>query len=279
MPDIGYFHPQIVHFAVALLFAGVFARLVSLTGKLPWIGPGATALLLAGTIAAVVAVKSGTDAHGPPERVPGARPAVVAHEEWGERTRNIFLAVVALEIVALALSKRPGVRRGLLAASAVVGLAGCFALFEAAEHGGDLVYSYAGGVGIRSGDSTDVDRLYIAALYHKARQERAAGRAIEAAQLTDELARRRPGDPDAQLLRVASLIEDLKDGRAALAALDAATVPDTIPRYAVRAGMLRADAYAALGLADSARLTIEALAARFPDNPAVRQRLERRPQG
>jgi uncharacterized membrane protein len=277
MPDIGYFHPQIVHFAVALLFAGVFARLVSLTGKLPWIGPGATALLLAGTIAAVAAVKSGTDAHGPPERVPGARPAVVAHEEWGERTRNIFLAVVVLEIVALALWKRPGVRRGLWAASAVVGLVGCVALFEAAEHGGDLVYSYAGGVGIRSGDSTDVDRLYIAALYHKARQERAAGRAIEAAQLTDELARRRPGDPDAQLLRVASLIEDLKDGRGALVALDAAAMPDTIPRYVVRAGMLRADAYAVLDLADSARLTIEGLAARFPDNPAVRQRLERRP--
>jgi hypothetical protein len=41
--------------------------------------------------------------------------------------------------------------------------------------------------------------------------------------------------------------------------------------------MLRADAYAVLDLADSARLTIEGLAARFPDNPAVRQRLERRP--
>lgn len=277
MPDIGYFHPQIVHFAVALLFAGVFARVVSLTGKLPWIGPGATALLLAGTIAAVGAVRSGTDAHGPPERVPGARSAVVTHEEWGERTRNIFLVVAALEIVALALSKRPGLRRGALVASTLVGLAGCYALFEAAEHGGDLVYAYAGGVGIRSGDSTDVDRLLIAALYHKARQERAAGRAIEAALLTEDLARRRPRDPDAQLLLVQSLIEDRKDGRAALAALDAAVIPDTIPRYAVRTGLFRVDAYGVLGLADSARLTLEGLAARFPDNPAVRQRLERQP--
>ena len=275
MPDIGVFHPQVVHFAVALLFAGVFARWVSLTGKLPWLGPGATTLLLAGTLAAVAAVQSGQDAHGPVERVPGARAAVIAHEEWGKRARNVFLAVAGLEIVALALAGRPGARRGLLVASGVVGLAGCVVLFEAAEHGGDVVYSYAGGVGIRSGDPQDVSRLLVAALYHQARQDRAAGRFEEAARLTDELARRRPDDPDVRLLVVQSLIEDRKDGRAALAALDAMSVPDSVTRLVVRVGLLRADAYAALGRGDSARLTLQALAERFPESPAVRARLER----
>ena len=277
MPDIGVFHPQVVHFAVALLFAGVVARWVSLTGKLPWIGPGATALLLAGTLAAVAAVKSGDDAHGPVERVPGARAAVTAHEDWGKRARNLFLAVVGLEIVALALGARPGVRRGLLVASGVVGLAGSVALFEAAEHGGEVVYAYAGGVGIRSGDPEDVSRLLVAGLYHQARLDRAAGRFAEAARLTDELARRRPDDQDVRLLVVQSLIEDRKDGRAALAALDAMSVPDTLTRLVVRVGLLRADAYAALGLSDSARLTLQALAERFPESPAVRARLEPRP--
>lgn len=277
MPDIGVFHPQIVHFAIALLFAGLFARWVSLTGKLPWIGPGATALLLAGTLAAVAAVRSGENAHGPVERVPGARPAVIAHENWGKRARNLFLAVAGLEIAALAFGGRPGVRRGLLVGSAVVGLAGGVALFEAGEHGGEVVYSYAGGVGIRSGDPEDVGRLLVAGLYHQARQDRAAGRFEEAARLTDELARRRPDDQDVQLLVVQSLIEDRKDGRAALAALDAMSVPDTLTRLVVRVGLLRADAYAALGLSDSARLTIQALAQRFPESPAVRARLEPRP--
>ena len=277
MPDIGVFHPQIVHFAIALLFAGLFARWVSLTGKLPWIGPGATALLLAGTLAAVAAVRSGENAHGPVERVPGARPAVSAHENWGKRARNLFLAVAGIEIVALAFGGRPGVRRGLLVGSAVVGLAGGVALFEAGEHGGEVVYSYAGGVGIRSGDPEDVGRLLVAGLYHQARQDRAAGRFAEAARLTDELARRRPDDPDVRLLVVQSLIEDRKDGRAALTALDAMSVPDTLTRMVVRVGLLRADAYAALGLSDSARLTIQALAHRFPESPAVRARLEPRP--
>ncbi len=114
-------HPQIVHFVIALLFAGLVFRWISLTGRAAFTGPAAAALLLVGAAGAVLAVKSGTDAHGPVERVPGARAAVVEHEEWGERTRNIFLV-----------------------ASALVGLAGAFALYEAGEHGGELVYAYAG---------------------------------------------------------------------------------------------------------------------------------------
>jgi hypothetical protein len=32
-------------------------------------------------------------------------------------------------------------------------------LYEAGEHGADLVYGYAGGVGTRYGDTADVTRL------------------------------------------------------------------------------------------------------------------------
>ena len=98
-PDIGVFHPQIVHFVIALLMVGVVFRLISLTGKAQFTGAAALTLILIGTGAAVLAVKSGEDAHGPAERVPGARDAVGEHEEWGERTRNLFLVVAALELL------------------------------------------------------------------------------------------------------------------------------------------------------------------------------------
>ena len=137
-PDIGVFHPQIVHFVIALLMVGVAFRLISLTGKAQFTGAAALTLILIGTGAAVLAVKSGEDAHGPAERVPGARDAVVEHEEWGERTRNLFLVVAALELLALGLSDRR--RRAVLVASGIVGLGGMFVLYETAEHGGDLVY-------------------------------------------------------------------------------------------------------------------------------------------
>src|SRR6266496_2878204 len=107
MPNLAFYHPQIVHFVLALLGAGVLLRWIALTGKWPWTSPAAAALLLAGTLAAVAAVQSGTDAHGPVERIPGVRGAVVEHEEWGERTRNVFLVVGALEILALAFATRP----------------------------------------------------------------------------------------------------------------------------------------------------------------------------
>src|SRR5207253_4255678 len=211
-------HPQIVHFVIALLFVGVVLRCVSLTGRAPFTGPAARVLLLVGTGAAVLAVQSGTAAHGPVERVPGARAAVMEHEEWGERTRNIFLVVAALEIAALIPAVRRW-RKGVHLASAVVGLAGAFSLYEAGEHGGELVYAYAGGVGIRSGNPDDVDRLLVAGLYHQAMLDRKAGRTAEAAELISQLAQRHPEDTSARLLVIESLIVDKKNGKAALAAL------------------------------------------------------------
>ena len=106
MPDIASFHPQIVHFVVVLLIVGVLFRLVSFTGKVPFTNAAATTLIVFGALAAVVAVESGMQAHGPAERVPGAREAVMEHEEWGERTRNVFLVVAVLELVGLAVRSR-----------------------------------------------------------------------------------------------------------------------------------------------------------------------------
>ena len=265
-------HPQIVHFVIALLFMGVLLRCVSLTGKAAFTGPAAAVLLLVGTVAAVLAVQSGTAAHGPVERVPGARAAVMEHEEWGERTRNIFLVVAALEIAALA----PAVsrwRRWVLAASALVGLGGAVSLYEAADRGGDLVYAYAGGVGIRSGDPADVDRLLVAGLYHEAMLERKQGKPSEAAQLIGQLAQRYPDDTSVRLLAVESLIVDKQDGKAALAALKW-FAPGSDSRFLrFRVGLLRADAFAVAGMPDSARIVLQAMSGEFAGNRAIQDRL------
>ena len=276
MPNLAFYHPQIVHFVLALLGAGVLLRWIALTGKWPWTSPAAAALLLAGTLAAVAAVKSGTDAHGPVERIPGARAAVVEHEEWGERTRNVFLVVGALEILALAFATRPW-RRWLYVGSALVGLGGAVALYEAGEHGGDLVYTYAGGVGIRSGDSTDVARLYLAGLYQQAQLDRRQGKAAEAAGLFAQLARQFPDNLDVQLLAVESLITDAKDGKSALAGLGKLTLPPDDRRLALRRDFLAADAWALANKPDSARAILQRLAVQFPENPRIKDRLQKLP--
>ena len=77
MPSLAALHPQVVHFVVALIIVGVLFRVLSIGIRAPWLSPAALALISLGTVASVVAVRSGADAHGPVERVPGARPAVV----------------------------------------------------------------------------------------------------------------------------------------------------------------------------------------------------------
>ena len=270
---MGYYHPQLVHFAIALLAVGVVLRLISLAGRPAFVAPAALTLLAAGTIAATLAVQSGIDAHGPVEQVPGARAAVVDHEAWGIRTRNVFFGVIALEAVALILWRSPR-RRLAYAASAVLGLAGLFCLYEAGEHGGELVYSYAGGVGIRSGDPADVERLLLAGLYNGALAERKAGRPNEAARLLALAAERHPNDPEVQLAAAESLVLDRKDPHLAIEKLRSIQPPQDNRSLRIRHGMLTADALQAAGQKEGAAAVVQALITEYPDVARLKQRLE-----
>src|SRR5437667_9796251 len=101
IPTLGAYHPIIVHFAIALLVLGVIFRWISLTGRAPFTGPAAATCLILGAVAAALAVHSGLDAHGPVERIPGARQAVMDHEDAGLWARNVFPVVALLESPAL----------------------------------------------------------------------------------------------------------------------------------------------------------------------------------
>jgi uncharacterized membrane protein len=277
MPDLAVFHPQVVHFAIALLLLGVAFRITSLTPWLKFTNHAATTLLILGTIAAAVAVRSGDDAHGPVERIPGVRNAVIEHEEYGERARNIFFVVMAFELLALGLARTTaGARfgRSALVGSAIVGVGGSMMLYEAAEHGGELVYAYAGGPGVRSGDPGDVTRLLIAGLYQQSVADRRAGRAEDAARLVDEMAARMPEDTTAQLLRVESLLIDRADAATALVAARAVMVDPANPRLATRHATLTADAFLALGQPDSARAVLAPVVAAFPQNTRLKAKLD-----
>jgi len=276
MLDIGVFHPQITEFAVALLMSGVVARWISLTGKLEFTRLGATTLLLLGTLAVVLAVHSGTQAHELAERVPGIGGAVNAHEDAAHWAENVFLVIAGIELVALALVYRPSWRRWAEVASAVVGLAGAAALYKAADRGGDLVFNYAGGVGIRSGDSADVRNLLTAGLYEQAMTARKAHRGGEADTLLTLLARMKPGDPNVALVYAQSLLEDRKDPKAALAVLNGIQVPDSLGFMKARIAFAKVDVFAASGMNDSARATLTALARQFAGNPRLSQRIKDR---
>jgi uncharacterized membrane protein len=265
-------HPLVVHFAIVLIIIGVAFRVVSLFGRPAFAAPAATTLLVLAAVAAFVSAQSGTAAHGPVERAPGARPPVMEHEEWGERTRNIMLGIGVIELAGLALRRSPKVKL-IHALSAVAGLAAVVSVYEAAEHGGELVYSYAGGVGLRTGDPKDVERLLLAGYYHQAMSARKAGHQDEAAELITEAAKRFPADPEVQLLAAESMVVDRKNAEAAIAALNAINVPTDNRFMRFRLATLQADAYEAVGQKDKAAAALETIVKQFP-NPRLQQRID-----
>lgn len=266
-------HPQVVHFVVALAIVGVAFRLISLLGRPAFASPAATTLLLLAALASLAATQSGEAAHGPVERMPGLRAAVQDHEAWGERARNILFVVGAIELIGLIL-RRSEKARSVNIAAAVVGVVAVVCVYEAAAHGGDLVYRYAGGVGIRSGEPKDVERLLLAGLYQQSLRDRQGGNATQAADLTAVAARRFPADTEVRLLAAESLLVDGKDAQAAIAALAAIEVAPDNRILRTRRATLQADAFEAAGQKDAAVAILQPIVEAYPTNARLKQRLE-----
>lgn len=269
---MGSLHPQVVHFTIVLTFVGVALRLVSLLGRPAFASPAAATLLLLAALSGAVSTRSGMDAHGPVERAPGARAAVVEHEEWGERAHNILIVIAVIELIGLAMRRSPNLRYVNMAAG-VVGVVAMFAVYEAAEHGGELVYGYAGGVGIRSGEPKDVERLLLSGLYHQSQLDRKAGRPQAAAELIALAARRFPQDAEVQLLAAESQLLDDRNAQAAIDALNAIQVSDENRVLRVRRALLQADAFEAAGQKDAAAAVLQPIVEAFPESARVRDRL------
>lgn len=273
MPDLGFYHPIVIHFAIGLLAGGVVLRGLSLVRRDAFAGPAAATLIFLAAAASVAAARSGQDASVAVESAPGIAAAVRSHEEWGERTRNVALLAAAIELATLAWRARPLARATSLL-GAGVGLLALVCVIETGKLGGELVYAHAGGVGIRSGDPADVGRLLLAGLFYQADADEQAGRPRDAARLLQIAAQRFPSDPAVQVRAAQALLEDANDPRGALALLDrGATIAE--PRLRFRHGWLTADALDALGRRGEARAALERLEREFPENARLRDRLAR----
>lgn len=280
MPTLAQIHPQVVHFAIALLFVGVFFRWVSLSGRFRFTDHAAAGLIVVGTIAALVSVKSGDAAHGPVERIPGVRGIVIEHEESAEYTHDIFVAVALLELAALGMAVSARTQRFVKVAhivSAAVGMFGATTLYRTAELGGEIVYKYAGGPGLRSGDDADVARLLLAGLHSQAQADRRANQLEDAARLVQEMHRRFPADTSVQFIYAESLLRDKADPAGALAVLSGIVPAATDARLGSRKALLTADAWMAAQQPDSAKAVLDAAIAAFPENTRLKARRDSLP--
>jgi uncharacterized membrane protein len=280
MSTLAQLHPQVVHFAIALTLIGVLFRLVSLTGRLRFTNHAAAALILFGTAATLVSVKSGDAAHGPVERIPGVRPMVVEHEEAAEWVERILLGVLIIEAIGLGLSRSPRTARftrGAHLLSAAVGIWGGIAMARTAQLGGQIVYEYAGGPGLRSGTDTDIGRLLLAGLHAQAQVDRSAQRIEDAVRLVDEMARRFPNDTSVQFLRAESLLRDRTQPAEAMAALNAIGVRADDARLAPRRALLAAEIWVAMQQPEAAKAELDQAIDAFPQNTRLKARRDSLP--
>ena len=157
--------------------------------------------------------------------------------------------------------------------AAAAGVGAVFFVYQTAKYGGDLVYNYAGGVGIRSGDPQDVERLLLAGYYHQAQADRAAGRPQQAARLIAQAVERFPDHLEVKLLAAESALLDRKDAQASIDALTAVQIPDNSRPPRTRKVTLLADAYEAAGRRTDAITALEALLKTFP-NPRLQARVD-----
>jgi hypothetical protein len=84
-----------------------------------------------------------------------------------------------------------------------------------------------------------------------------------------------PADSNVRFLLIESTLRDAKNPTAALAALDSVAVAPGDRRLEQRVTLLRVDALFAAGRKDSARALIQGLIAKSPNDPRLKQRLER----
>jgi uncharacterized membrane protein len=143
-------HPLVIHFPIALLMVAPVFLLLAIVGRthataFSW---SAFVLLLLGTIAAFVAVSTGTAAGELAERSDAINAVLMRHEELAEQTRNIFAVITSAYGVLLLLpvmSKRlaRGKYRAVVSGiAALVVLAGSLQLVRTAHQGGLLVHRF-----------------------------------------------------------------------------------------------------------------------------------------
>jgi uncharacterized membrane protein len=142
-------HPAVVHFPIVLIFLGTFFSILTIFTRRGALPQFTAFILILAAAGAQFAVSTGGDqADEVIQRMPEARPLVLVHAEWGERTRTAAVSSAIGAVVALAFYRVVRFRRVLAIVTTIIAAAACYCALKAAEHGGAMVYHH--GVGVKT---------------------------------------------------------------------------------------------------------------------------------
>jgi uncharacterized membrane protein len=142
-------HPAVVHFPIVLIFLGTLISILTIFTRRGALPQFAAVILILAAGAAQIAVNTGGDqADEVIQRMPDAKPLIRVHAEWGEQMRTVAVIAAISAVVSLAFYRLASIRRVLAFITMVIAAAGCYCAFEAAEHGGAMVFHHGVGVQI-----------------------------------------------------------------------------------------------------------------------------------
>lgn len=147
MEFLAKFHPQVVHFPIALLLSYFLFELLSVILKKEYLSKAAHLLLFLGVLGAVAAVLSGGQAEDAFDYFNKQSSALLEeHQTWANITLWYFAGVL---VVRTFLVLRKMFTGWVQYAFVVLALIGCFFVFETGDHGGKMVYKYGVGTQYR----------------------------------------------------------------------------------------------------------------------------------
>jgi uncharacterized membrane protein len=149
-------HPAVVHFPIVLIFLGTILSILTIFTRRGALPQFTAVILILAAGGAQLAVNTGGDqADEIIQRMPDAKPLILVHAEWGERTRTAAVSAAIGAAVALAFYRVLKFRRVLAFITTIIAAGACYCAFKAAEHGGAMVYHHGVGVKIAPSGPTN----------------------------------------------------------------------------------------------------------------------------
>jgi uncharacterized membrane protein len=140
-------HPAIVHFPIVLIFLGTLISILTIFTRRGALPQFAAVILILAAGAAQLAVNTGGDqADEVIQRMPDAKALIRVHAEWGELMRTLAVSAAVSSVVALSFYRIARFRRVLAFITTAIAVWACYGAFEAASHGGAMVYHHGVGV-------------------------------------------------------------------------------------------------------------------------------------
>jgi uncharacterized membrane protein len=141
-------HPAIVHFPIVLIFLGTLLSILTIFTRRGALPQYAAVILILAAGGAQLAVNTGGDQVDEVlRRMPEAKPLVLVHAEWGVKMRTAAMIAAISALVALAFYRLGRFRRVLAFITTIIAAWACYCAFEAAKHGGAMVFHH--GVGMQ----------------------------------------------------------------------------------------------------------------------------------